>query len=114
MKQLDSITCSMDMSLSKLCEIVKNRGAWHAAVHGGHRESDTTQRLNNNDKAITHELGKVHCLHLLLYNLSFSSIELDANFILTSIIIFIIQKNITQMTHLKIKFVAKNTTQYGK
>ena len=33
-KQLDSITDSMDMNLSKLWEIVKSRGAWHAAVHG--------------------------------------------------------------------------------
>ena len=32
MRQLDSITDSMDMNLSKLCEIMENRGAWHAAV----------------------------------------------------------------------------------
>ena len=34
MKQLESIADSMDMSLSKLWEVVKDREAWHASVHG--------------------------------------------------------------------------------
>ena len=35
-------TNSMDMNLNKLQEKVKDRGTWHAAVHGGHNESYTT------------------------------------------------------------------------
>ena len=44
---LDGITDSMDMNLRKPREMVKDREAWHAAVHWGGRELDLTQQLNN-------------------------------------------------------------------
>ena len=39
---LDSITESMDMNLSKFQELAEDRGAWHDAIHGIRKESDTT------------------------------------------------------------------------
>ena len=63
MRQLDSLTDSMDKNLSNLREIVEDRGAWHAAVHGVTKRwrwlSDWSTTITRSKKCIQHgvEIG---------------------------------------------------------
>ena len=51
MRWLDGITNSVDMSLSKFQEVVKNREAWHAAVHG---VAQNRTRLSNEQHVVSY------------------------------------------------------------
>ena len=54
--QLDGTTDAMDMNLGQLWEVVRDREAWRAAVHRGHKELNMTGLLNSNNAKT---LGKI-------------------------------------------------------
>ena len=67
MRWLDSINSIINMNLGSLWEMVRDRKAWCAAVHGGHKELDTTGGLNNNNFIIIHNSQELEATPVSTY-----------------------------------------------
>ena len=76
---LDATTDSMAVSLSKLQKMVKDREAWHAAVHGGGKESVTTEWLNNNWTVLLKVVTMANFVFWIFYHSFFFLIILSKN-----------------------------------
>ena len=68
MRWLGGIIDSMDMSLSKLQEIVEDREAWVCCSPWGHKVLDTTEQLHNNNKIYSIKSKNELCCFRLFYD----------------------------------------------
>ena len=79
MRWLDGITSSKDMRLSKLQELVEGQGSLACCSPWGHKESDATEQLNNNNKVGKNLSNLGIELNLLRLRVSIKNLELTTN-----------------------------------